>query len=162
MSGTPDNRCPGDRPRGPDRTDLRELAGSLGLELPPFEGPLSAFVMGETQSQGDPVYLGGDLHATHPDAVDRSHLDERDHSLDSATVIIDDLEHPAIETVAVEGIWCLALRDDLLDSAPYFTVWDAKGRIRTWLILPPARMMIGLGHFWLPSVPGPPGATPEA
>jgi hypothetical protein len=48
----------------------------------------------------------------------------------------------------------------MVDSAPYFSIWDTDGRMRTWLLLPPARLMIGLGHFWLPSVPPPSGAAP--
>jgi hypothetical protein len=153
----PDERSLHDPAAASRESRLQGLAKALGLKLPPFDGPLDAFELGEDRRPGDPVYLGGYLHATHPEAIDRGNLGERDHSLDSATVIIDDLEHPAIETVAVEGIWCLAVRDELLSSAPYFTVWDTKSRIRTWLVLPQPPMMIGLGHLWLPRVKPPPG-----
>jgi hypothetical protein len=138
---------------------LENLAASLGLDLPVFEGPLTAFVLG---GGAGPILLGGDLHAVHPDSADPPPAGERDGSLDAATVIVDDQEHPPLKIVAVEGIWCLSLPDDLLDSAPYFALWDTEGRLRAWLLLPPPRTMIGIGHFWLPQVkppPDTPGAT---
>ena len=128
----------------------------LGLKVPPLLGPLDAFELGDDRRPGDPIYLGGDLHAVHPFAADRDPLDERDHSLDSATVIIDDLEHEAIEAVAVEGLWWLTVHGDLLETAPYLTLWDTQGRIRAWLILPSVRKMVGLGHLWFPQVMPPP------
>jgi hypothetical protein len=150
MSEDSDNRADQADPSRDRR--LEDLAESLGLRLPPFAGPLDAFELGDDRRPGDRIYLGGDLHAIHPDAADRRPLGARDHSLDSATIIIDDLEQESSETVAVEGVWCLPVRDDLLASAPYFTLWDTQGHIRAWLILPPPRTMIGLGHFWLPRV----------
>ncbi len=134
------------------------LAELLGLELPPFDGPLVAFDPAPEGASGDPVYLGGDLHRIHPDASERRPGRRRDDSLDGATITIADHEHEDLEATAVLGIWCLALHGDLVDSAPYITIWDTDGRRRAWLLLPPARLMIGLGHFWLPSVPPPPDA----
>jgi hypothetical protein len=136
---------------------LEVLAGSLGIELPLFEGPLTAFVMGDEQGPGDPIYLGGDLHAVHPEATGRFPDRERDRSLDAATVVIDDQLGAGVETTAAEGIWCLALRAELLDSALYFMLWDTEGRTRAWLVIPPPRQMIGAGDLWLPSVPPPSG-----
>jgi hypothetical protein len=159
VSGDLDNRAedPADASRG---RQLENLAASLGLDLPVFEGPLTAFALGAEQR---PVLLGGDLHAVHPESVDPL-PDQRDGSLDAATVILDDQEHPPLKMAAVDGIWCLTLPDDLLDSAPYFALWDTEGRLRAWLLLPPPRTMIGIGHFWLPQVkppPDTPGATPS-
>jgi hypothetical protein len=140
---------------------LEDLAASLGLDLPVFEGPLTAFAVG---GEPEPILLGGDLHAIHPDTADPLPPDERDGSLDAATVILDDQEHPPLKTAAVGGIWCLALPGDLLELAPYLALWDTEGRLRAWLLLPPPRTMIGIGHFWLPQVkppPGPSGAAPR-
>lgn len=160
MSGDPGNRRAGD-PAASGRGRLEDLAAFLGLDLPVFEGPLTAFTLGGEQR---PVLLGGDLHAVHPESADPL-PDERDGSLEAATVIIDDQEHPPLKIAAFEGVWCLALPDDLLDSAPYFALWDTEGRLRAWLLLPPPRTMIGIGHFWLPQVkppPDPPGTAPSA
>jgi hypothetical protein len=151
VSGEADNRRPDDPGASDER--LQRLAASLGLELPVLEGPLTAFVLG---TEPGPVFLGGDLHAVHPDTADPLPVDGRDGSLDAATVILDDQEHPPLRTAAVEGVWCLALPDDLLDSAPYLALWDTEGRLRAWLLLPPASAMIGIGHFWLAQVDPPP------
>jgi hypothetical protein len=131
---------------------LRRLATRLGVELPPFRGPLVAFAIGEEGAPERPVFLGGDLHAVHPEADPRHHH-PHDPTLDAATITLTDLEEEPLETWAVEGIWCIRLDDDRLDAAPYLSIHDTDGRIRTWLILPPPRLMVGLGHFWLPSVP---------
>jgi hypothetical protein len=138
---------------------LEALAALLGFEPPPFEGPLGAFELGEEREAGEPIYLGGDLHRVHPDGVDRRPGREHDHSLDAAKVGLDDYEHPVIEAVALDGLWCIALGGEIVDSAPYLTICDSEGRTRAWLLLPPARLMIGIGHLWLPSVPPPPGPT---
>jgi hypothetical protein len=130
-----------------------------GLELPPFDGPLVAFDPAPEGAPGGPVYLGGDLHRVHPDAAEPHPGRVRDESLDNARVVLIDQVHEDLEARAVAGVWCLALHDELADSAPYFTIWDSEGRMRAWLLLPPARLMIGIGHFWLPSVPPPPGPT---
>jgi hypothetical protein len=156
VSGGPDNRADDQADASRERR-LEDLAASLGLELPVFEGPLTAFAVG---GEPRPILLGGDLHAVHPESADPLPPDERDRSLDAATVILDDQEHPPLKIAAVEGIWCLALPDHLLDPAPYFALWDTEGRLRAWLLLPPPRTMIGIGHFWLPEVkppPDPPG-----
>jgi hypothetical protein len=125
----------------------------LGLGMPPFDGPLVAFDPAPAGAPGDPVYLGGDLHAVHPDAPERYRGRPRDESLDEARIALGDDEHEDLEVTAVDGVWCLAIYDDLVDSAPRFNLWDTDGRLRTWLLLPPARLMIGIAHFWLPSVP---------
>jgi hypothetical protein len=136
---------------------LAKLAEELGRDLPAFDGPLQAFDMAPVSEKGTTrtIYLGGDLHAVHPDTREHRPRPEHDASLEAATVALDDLEHESVETVAVAGIWCLLLRGDQVDSAPYFSLWDTDGRLRTWLLLPPARLMIGIGQFWLPSVPPP-------
>jgi hypothetical protein len=139
-------------------TSLGRLAAILGLELPPFDGPLVAFDPAPEGAPGNPVYLGGDLHRVHPDASERYSGRRRDESLDAARITLTDYEHEDLEATAVEGVWCLALHGDLVDSAPYFTLWDTAGRMRTWLLLPPARLMIGIAYLWLPSVPPPPGS----
>jgi hypothetical protein len=146
----------------PRERRLAGLAASLGLELPPFEGPLDAFELTGDRGPSETIYLGGDLHTAHPEAVIRPTVHARDHSLDSARIALDDHEHQSLTTIAVEGIWCLAVGGELADSAPYFTLWDADGRLRAWLLLPPPRLMIGIGRFWLPLVPPPPdpGARP--
>jgi hypothetical protein len=146
-------------PAGEDR--LAGLAARLGLELPLFVGPIDAFRIGEEPRPEDPIYLGGDLQAIHPDTVDRRPAG-RDPSLDAATVTIDDQEHPSMQAVAVEGIWCLLLRENLVDSAPYLMIHDTEGRLRTWLLLPPAHLMIGIGHFWLPQIKPPSGLPGDA
>jgi hypothetical protein len=141
-----------------DDTTFGRLAAILGLELPPFDGPLVAFDPAPEGAPGDPVYLGGDLHRVHPAASQRYPGPRRDDSLDAARITLSDCENEDLETTAVEGIWCLALHGDLVDSAPYFTLWDTAGRMRIWLLLPPARLMIDIAHLWLPSVPPPPGS----
>jgi hypothetical protein len=144
----------------PDPTDrdeaLRALAHRLGFELPAFEGPLSAFEHDQGSASGKGVYLGGDLHKVHPDAADQRPGRSHDGSLDSATIIIDDFEHEPTEAMAVGGIWCLRLERDLISSAPYLSLHDDSGTLRAWLLLPPARSMIGIAHYWLPSVAPPP------
>jgi hypothetical protein len=147
---TPTSRGEGPDPRA---ERLTALAAHLGVELAPFDGPLDAFQLDGHRGADDPVYLGGDLHAVHPDACERRPRPEHDDSLDAATIAFDDLEQEKVEAVAVTGIWCLVLRGDQVDSAPYFSLWDTHGLLRTWLLLPPARLMIGPGHLWLPSVP---------
>lgn len=136
----------------PQRSGDARLTARLGLELPLFEGPLDAFVPVGERGPGDPVYLGGDLHAVHPDAADRRPGREHDHSLDSARISLSDYENEGLEATAIEGIWCMCLEADLVDSGPYFTIIDSEARLRTWLLIPPARLMVGIGHFWLPSV----------
>jgi hypothetical protein len=144
----------------PAEDRLARLAAILGLELPPFEGPLDAFVLGE-DPEGVPAYhLGGDLHAVYPEAPTRRQLHGRDHSLDAARITLDDEEHETVEATAVEGIWCIPMPAELVDSAPLFTLTDTQGRLRSWLLIPPARLMVGLGHFWLPAVPSRPRRSP--
>lgn len=157
MSDEPDNVLPFRPPRRP-RVEgrLARLASELGIELPVFEGPLRAFQVGAEPGAEAPVFLGGDLHAVHPEARGRRAAGDRDRSLDSAVVTIDDHEHDTLEVTAVEGIWCLALPETLSLSALYLIVWDTEGRPRVWTLLAPARMMIGLAHVWLPQVPPPP------
>ncbi len=154
------DRRPGTRPRS-KASPPGEVSGVdlSGLELPPFDGPLVAFGPAPEGAPGHPVYLGGDLHRVHPDASEQYPGRARDESLDDARIVLADQEHEDLEATAVGGVWCLALHGDLADSAPYFALWDREGLMRAWLLLPPARLMIGIGHFWLPSVPPPPGAT---
>lgn len=137
-------------------------AALLGLELPPFEGPLIAFGPGGKGAPGDPIYLGGDLHAVHPDAADRRPGRRRDHFLERARVAIRADECGIVEDTAVEGVWCLALHGEFADAAPYLSILDTGGRMRACLLLPPARLMVGIGHFWLPSVPPPGSGAPDA
>ena len=141
---------------GPRVARLRQLAIVLDVDLPPLKGPLVAFALGEKGEPDRPVFLGGDLNAVHPDADER-HRHPRDPTLDAATITLTDLEDEPLETGAVEGIWCIRLDDDRLDAAPYLSIHDTDGRIRTWLILPPPRLMVGLAHLWLPAVPPIPG-----
>jgi hypothetical protein len=149
----------GGRRQGEDR--LARLAADLGLELPPFSGPLIAFDPAEDRSPGDPVYLGGDLHAVHPGATAGQPPSGRDRSLDAASITLTDFDHPPLEAIAVEGVWCLAIEGGLLDSAPYFSISDSDGRLRTWILLPRFHAMIGMVHLWLPAVPPPPEAGGE-
>jgi hypothetical protein len=132
---------------------LARLAGEMGLDLPVFEGPLCAFQIGEASGVGVPIYLGGDLHGVHPEGGDVPFGPGRDPSLDSARITVDDHEHEPVGVTAVEGIWCLALPEGLYYSAPYFSIIDARGRLRAWLFLPPAHAMIGMAHLWFPQVP---------
>jgi hypothetical protein len=83
--------------------------------------------------------------------------------LDGASISLTNQEHGDLEVRAVEGLWCVAVDGDLVNSATTFTLWDTEGRPRVWLLLPPARKMVGIGHLWLPSVlpllvPSPGGA----
>lgn len=139
------------------RTDrFADLACDLGIGLPAFSGPLVAFDPAPECSSGDPVYLGGDLHAVHPDARDPGARPGRDDSLDRATITVLDGEGWLLDVPATEGVWCTRVEDDHLECVPYFSITDGRGRLRTWCILPPARTMIGIAHLWLPSVPPPP------
>jgi hypothetical protein len=154
VSDEPDNVLPFRSSRRPPADGrLARLARELGIAPPVFEGPLCAFQIGEEPGAEAPVFLGGDLHAVHPEARARRAADDRDRSLDSAKITIDDHEHETAEASAVEGIWCLALPEALSRSAPHLIVWDTEGRPRVWLLLAPARMMIGVAHAWLPQVP---------
>jgi hypothetical protein len=67
-----------------------------------------------------PRSIWGDLQAIHPLGSDRTSGAGCDHSLDRATITIDDHEHETLEAAAVEGIWGLALPEHLFCSAPYF------------------------------------------
>lgn len=169
MSGERDDipaGVPAPRPSREDR--LASLAARLGLELPPFPGPLVAFDPADERSPGDPVYLGGDLHAVHPETPAGPQPPRQDPSLDVATVSLTDFDHPPLETAAVDGIWCLAIEGGLLDAAPYLSISDSDGRLRTLILLPPAGSMIGLVHLWLPVVapprdlPGVAGGSPAS
>jgi hypothetical protein len=146
---------PSSEPGGRGDQRLADLADALGVELPPFAGPLVVFDPADQHGPGDPIYLGGDLHAVHPDAPGDPGPREPDPSLDNATLTFGDIPHPWPEAVAVEGIWCVVLEGELTDLSPFFMLWDDLGRLRTWLLLPPASAMIGEGHLWLPSVPPP-------
>lgn len=130
-----------------------DLARKLGVDLPPFWGPLVAFDPARERSPADPVYLGGDLHAVHPVAREPGAPPDRDGSLDLATIALLDGEGWLLDIAATDGVWCTRLEGAALDCAPYFSVTDGQGRLRTWLILPPARTMIGIAHLWLGAVP---------
>ena len=148
-------------PRRPEDERLVRVAAVLGLALPPFQGPLTAFLPAGEQVEDAPVHLGGDLHAVHPEArVQRSGAD-LDHTLDAAEIVITNFEHEPVETRAVEGVWCVALHGSILDSAPYLAITDTEGLIRTWILLPPPRQMIGIGHHWLPAVAPAAGIAPR-
>jgi len=142
-SGTPDPRA----------ERLAALAASLEVELPPFEGPLVAFGDGGPQHPDAAVYLGGDLHAVHPEARAARGTQPLDPSLGAAQIEITNFEHPAVVTSAREGLWCLALTGPILGTAPYLGITDGEGRRRTWILLPMPPQMIGMGHYWLPAVP---------
>jgi hypothetical protein len=132
-----------------------DLARELAVDLPPFRGPLEAFDPVPGRSSSDPVYLGGDLHAVHPDGGDPDGTpSDPDESLDQATITLLDGEGWALDIQAIEGIWCTRLEGAALECAPYLSLADSEGRIRTWLLLPPPHLMLGIGHYWLPSVPG--------
>lgn len=133
---------------------LAALAAHLGIELPPFEGPLVAFQLDGGRGAADPVYLGGDLHAVHPRSGGAGGS-PRDATLDSSIVTLSDHESEMTDVAAVEGIWCTRIAGERLPAAPYFTLTDSEGRIRACLLLPPPRLMVGIAHFWLPSVPPP-------
>jgi hypothetical protein len=154
---TPDH---GSRPSGPRARRLDALARKLGVELPPLIGPLVAFQLDGHSGDGDPVVLGGDLQAVHPDAVPPSRRSAHDPALDNAIVTLTDHENETLELAAVEGIWCTVISGARLPAAPYFSLTDSTGAIRTWLLLPPPRLMVGIAHLWLPSVP--PGSDPRS
>ena len=130
-----------------------DLARELGVDLPPFRGPLQAFDPAPARSPGDPVYLGGDLHAVHPDSSGPGAPPGRDESLDQATISLLDGEGWVLDIQAIEGVWCARLAGTAVECAPYFLLTDSDGRNRSWLILPPAKLMLGVAHYWLPSVP---------
>lgn len=149
-----------DPPIGPDDAGdpraerLAALAEHLGVELPLFDGPLVAFQIDGRRGGDDPVFLGGDLHAVHRRsgaACDSP----RDPSLDSAIVTLSDHENEMSDIAAIEGVWCTRISGERLPAAPYLNLTDSEGRIRAWLLLPPPRLMVGIAHFWLPSVPPP-------
>jgi hypothetical protein len=134
---------------------LAALAAELGVELPPFDGPLVAFDPGPAGPR-TPVYLGGDLHAG---ARARAH---RDPTLDAATVVIGSLHQGrSLELRAVEGIWCTRLAAEVADADACLALADSEGRLRAWRLLPPPRLMIGLRDFWLGSVPPPASSGPS-
>jgi hypothetical protein len=139
---------------------LAALAKKLGVKLPPLVGPLVAFQLDGHSGAEDPVFLGGDLQAVHPDAGPPSRRSANDPTLDNAIVTLTDHENETLELAAVEGIWCTVLRGERLPAAPYFSLTDSTGAIRTWLLLPPPRLMVGIAHLWLPSVP--PGTDPRS
>jgi hypothetical protein len=134
---------------------LAALAAWLGIELPLFEGPLVAFQLDGHRGGEDPVFLGGDLHQVHPRAGGPARASHRDPSLDSAILTLVDHENEMLDIAAVEGVWCTRIDGERLPAAPYFSLTDTDGRIRAWLLLPPPRLMVGIAHFWLPSVPPP-------
>jgi hypothetical protein len=140
---------------GDERLDARALIASL--ELPPFDGPLVACDPAPGGAPGGPVYLGGDLHRIHPEAVVDRPDRRRDESLDEARIVLAERGEESLEVNAVEGVWCLSLFGDQVESTHYFALWDTEDRMRIWLFLPPARLMIGLAHLWLRSVPPPLG-----
>jgi hypothetical protein len=141
---------PGERFRRTVR--FADLARDLGVDLPAFEGPLVAFDPAPRRSPGDPVYLGGDLHAVHPDGHDPGGPPDRDPSLDQAAINLFDGEDLQLEIAAIDGVWCTRLEGSALECAPYLSLTDGRGRRRAWLILPPAPTMIGIAHLWLPRV----------
>jgi hypothetical protein len=138
---------------GPRAERLSALAKMLGVELPLFNGPLVAFQIDGHRSAEDPVFLGGDLHAVHPDGGGPSRRSGLDGSLDNAIVSLNDHVHQPLDLAAVQGIWCTCISGERLPAAPYFSLTDSEGRIRMWLLLPPPRLMVGIAHLWLPSVP---------
>ena len=149
------SRDPSPEPAPPELRARRiaELSAEHGFELPSFEGPLEAyFAAGSTQRSGDPIYLGGDLHAVHPLAVREYPGRGHDATLDAATIGLHDEERAPLEVRANFGIWFVALEAERHDPAPIFSLHDSAGRMRTWLLIPPPVMLVGLGHFWLPSV----------
>jgi len=135
--------------------DRDALASIASLELPTFDGPLVACDPAPGGAPGGPVYLGGDLHRTHPEAVTDHPKRRRDVSLDEARIVLSERGEESLEVNAVEGVWCLALFGDQVESAHHFALWDTEGRLRIWLFLPAARLMVGLAHLWLRSVPPP-------
>jgi hypothetical protein len=130
-----------------------DLARELGADLPPFRGPLVAFDPAPEHDPRDPVYLGGDLQAVHPDAREPRPRPGRDDSLDRATITLLDGEGWLLDIPATEGVWCTRVEGAHLDCAPYLAITDGRGRLRTWLVLPPPRTMIGIAHLWLGAIP---------
>lgn len=147
--------------RDPRAERLAALGAHLGVDLPPFEGPLIAFRAAGQGEPDDPVYLGGDLHAVHPEARAARPQQGHDEGLDTAEITIANFEHPALETTALEGLWCLVLEGPILDTAPYLGITDGQGRRRTWILLPLPPQMVGIGHYWLPAVAPLGGAPPR-
>jgi hypothetical protein len=139
--------------------DTPALTAIADLDLPPFDGPLVAFDPAPGGAVGGPVYLGGDLHRIHPDAVEQRLERRRDESLDGARIVLGERGRETFEVTAVDGVWCLAIYGEEVDSAPRLTLWDTEGRMRVRLLLPPARLMVGLAHLWFPAVPPPLGPT---
>jgi hypothetical protein len=142
-------------PGGEPSVDRRlRRAAELDLDLPPFDGPLVAFDPAPWRGAGDPIYLGGDLHAVHPRSLDRRSDRPRDDTLDGATITLTlgDFVDDMVETTAVEGVWCVGLHDDLLESSMFLMIRDDDGRLRAWLLLPPPGSMLGEGGLWLPSI----------
>jgi len=140
------------------REGLAALAAHLGVELPLFDAPLVAFQLDGHRSTEDPVFLGGDLHATHPRAAgSTTTAAERDPSLDFATITLIDHDHPPLDVPATAGVWCTRVEGDRLAPAPYLSINDSDGRILIWLLLPPPRLMVGIAHHWLTRVPSLPG-----
>jgi hypothetical protein len=159
MSGERDEQRPEDPTQAYRKVRLEELARSLGPEDPFFDAPLTAFIFGGEQYPEGPVFLGGDLHAVHPSPAEERSRSVRDRKLDNSSIVLGDPDREPLRAGAVEGIWCLALPDDLAASSLPFFLYDGEDRLRAWLCLPPARQMIGVGHLWLPSVPPLPGQT---
>lgn len=122
-----------------------------------MSGPLEAFCL-----RGDPdpeatYYLAGDLHATHPEALNPLPARARDLSLDAATVTLGDDTGPPVEVIAKEGIWCLRLDPGRGEEGSYFVLRDSEGRIRIWLLLSSPKAMLGIGRLWLSAVGPAPG-----
>jgi hypothetical protein len=67
--------------RVPEEECLVYLAELLGLELPPFLGPLVVFDPAGERSTAAPSTSGGDLHAVHPDDARVEAMKARDETL---------------------------------------------------------------------------------
>lgn len=52
------------------------------------------------------------------------------------------------------------IEGETLNSASYFEVLGAEMRLRSWLLLPPAGLLIGISHLWFPAV-APAPLSPE-
>ena len=130
-----------------------DLAREMGVDLPPFSGPLVAFDPAPARSPGDPVYLGGDLHAAHPETAKPGAAGERDKSLDEAVITLAAGPIWLLDTQAIHGIWCVRLEEEQLKCAPYFSIRDGDGQMRTWLLLPRPQDMLDTAHLWLRRVP---------
>jgi hypothetical protein len=142
---------------GPERPD--DLARSADRADPlstAFDGPLVVFEPASGARPGGPIYLGGDLHAVHPRAAPEGETRPRDATLEAAMLFFFPTgQGETIESVATCGVWCLALHDEQRDSFFFLLLRDGELRVRAWLLLWPARAMLGRGHLWLPSVPPP-------